>query len=280
MFDIWNEEEMLVKEQYKKDNYLVIDNEDENTKKLCVIYFSSNGLYFPNTEESFNRFVKADRYEWRKYHFTNVKREIYVRDIYKQWYIKGINSETNSVNRLIGLLKNLVPSDCEIVTVGNSAGGYMAVLVGCLLKAARVYTFSGQFCIEDIFDDENEEKNKLFKKYANKNDYIYLDLVPYMKRSETTRFYYFYPELCTEDIRQLMRVKELSNVHFFAFNDDKHGRTMYNFNLTDIFDMSEEKLILLEAAIKDRKTGRFIFSVKAVGWIKTIKYFINKFLKR
>lgn len=281
MFDIWNEQEPLIEEQYHKNNYEIVDYAGDDARDICVIYFSSNGLYYPNTEESFRKFMASDRYEWRRHHFQKARREIFVRDIFKQWYIKGINAQISSVNLVVGMLKNNIPAGCEVITVGNSAGGYMAVLAGCLLQASRVYSFSGQYSVEDALEDEDEKKNSLFKKYASdEKASIYLNTVPYIKRSPNTRIFYFYPEMCAEDIRQSMLVRECENVHFFAFDDDKHGRTMYNFNLDDVFELPEDKLIMIEDKMRNTKVSRFKFSVYAAGLGKTLIYMIRKVIKR
>ncbi len=281
MFDIWNEDEPLVKRQYEKDNYSIMDYDAPDAAAVCVVYFSSNGLYYPNTAESFERFVQADRYEWRHYHFRKVRREIYVRDIYKQWYVAGINERISSVSELADWLRNQVPKDCELFTVGNSAGGYMAVLMGSLLGAARVYTFSGQFSVEDALEETDMSRNTLFRRYARRETVRrYLNAVPYVQNAKNTHIYYFYPGRCPEDIRQAEMVRECENVHFFAFRDDKHGRTMYNCNLEDIFAMEETALLRLEKRLRGRQTGRLRFSLYTVGLWRTVKYLFAKWMKK
>lgn len=280
MFDIWNEDEPLLKRQYEKDNYSIMDYDVPDAAAVCVVYFSSNGLYYPNTAESFEKFVQADRYEWRHYHFQKVRREIYVRDIYKQWYVAGINERISSVSELADWLRNQVPKDCELFTVGNSAGGYMAVLMGSLLGAARVYTFSGQFSVEDALEETDMSRNTLFRRYARREEVRrYLNAVPYVRNAKNTRIYYFYPGRCPEDIRQAEMVQGCENVHFFVFRDDKHARTMYNCNLEDIFAMEETALLRLEKRLRSRQIGRLKFSLYTVGLQRTVKYLFAKWLK-
>ena len=61
----------------------------------------------------------------------------FVRDVYKQWYLKGVNAEIDSIEKLYEFLK-AETEGYQIVTVGSSAGGYAAVLFGYLLNATKV----------------------------------------------------------------------------------------------------------------------------------------------
>ena len=48
-FNIWEQDNTLLFEEYKKQNYLIKNTNSRS--KLCIVFFSGNGLYFPNTEE-------------------------------------------------------------------------------------------------------------------------------------------------------------------------------------------------------------------------------------
>lgn len=129
MFDIWNQRVLLAEEAYHLDNYkieynnAVINNE-------CVIYFFSNNIWYPNTEEAFRKsIVENNRYEWNRNSYRIGKKNIYLRDIYKSWYVQGINDKINSVDAIVDWLRKET-SGYEVVCIGSSAGGYMAALVG------------------------------------------------------------------------------------------------------------------------------------------------------
>ena len=95
----------LVRDEYEKDNYFIIETDADTNK--AIVFFSSNGIYFPNTEDAFLRAMNGPRhgYEW-----TNIaknkrvqrtfKKIMFIRDVYKQWYITGINDEVNSVEKV------------------------------------------------------------------------------------------------------------------------------------------------------------------------------------
>lgn len=117
--------EMLEK-YYRKDNYRIETNKGV-TNKRCIIFFSGNGLYYPNMEHTFREtIVKNDRYEWERVAQAetikqNYEKVIFVRDIYKSFYVKGINYQYPSIDDLLLFLKGLTKG-YSIVTCGNSAG--------------------------------------------------------------------------------------------------------------------------------------------------------------
>lgn len=284
MFDIWNEDDPLVAKQYEKDNFLISDYTGDDAKPYCVIYFSSNGLYYPNTEENFRAFIQSDRYEWRTYHFQKVRREIYVRDIVKQWYITGINSRISSIDKMIEWLSANIPEGCDVITVGNSSGGYMAVLAACLLKARYAYDFSGQFSIEDALEDSDEKRNALFKRHALKRraagDNLYLNITGYIEKAPDLDIFYFYPSMCEEDKHQASLVQDFENVHAFAFKDDKHGRTMYNFNINDVFKLEPERLSKLSDRLHGKSVSRMEFSFYLRGVVRTFAEMLKRLNRR
>lgn len=145
----WNGSALVLRE-YEKDNYKVIDTGIRTGR--AIIFFTSNGLYYPNTEEEFTqKVILEDRYEGenisrhrkiRQYY----ERIIFVRDIYKQWYVNGINPRYNTADKVAELLEELTHG-LKVTTFGGSAGGYAAVLFAYLLKAERFFSISGQFSI-------------------------------------------------------------------------------------------------------------------------------------
>lgn len=56
----------LIKKFRKNDlNFIIRYNNDFINTNNCVIYFSSNGIYFPNNKESFEKsIVKGNYYEF------------------------------------------------------------------------------------------------------------------------------------------------------------------------------------------------------------------------
>ena len=136
----WNDN-ALVRQVYEQDNYRVIHTGAKN--KNAIIFFAGNGIYYPHEEKYFKEaMIDNDRFEWENivqdYNVRNAySLIILVRDIYKQWYLTGINSTINTQEKVIEKLKELTKG-YEVTTCGNSAGGYMSVLAGIKMEAYRI----------------------------------------------------------------------------------------------------------------------------------------------
>ena len=80
MFDFWKQKIPLVERAYNLNNYKIEYNESTNNNE-CVIYFSSNNIWYPNTEEAFRKnIIEDDRYEWHRNSYRIGKKNIYLRE--------------------------------------------------------------------------------------------------------------------------------------------------------------------------------------------------------
>lgn len=183
-FDIWTKKSELAEQIYSNDNYIVHDNNTDGVlnNKKCVIYCSSNNIWMPNEESAFRySFVENDYYEWNKTRVHNADREIWIRDIYKSWYVTGINKRICSIDLLIEFLKNMTTGyDVEIL--GSSAGGYIAVILASALKANKAVVFSAQFNLTH----PKIESNPLIRKYKNSEREKYYQLYECLKKMNLT----------------------------------------------------------------------------------------------
>jgi pimeloyl-ACP methyl ester carboxylesterase len=81
-------------------------------------------------------------------------KKIYVRDMRQSWYhatLPGIaNAPSGTVDGVANHLKKLIKQQRprKVVVVGNSAGGYAALLFGCLIGAHVVHAFAPQTFID------------------------------------------------------------------------------------------------------------------------------------
>lgn len=75
MFDIWNEKKEIAELAYQQKNYKV---KEFSGGGYCVIYCSSNGIWFPNEEYVFRELIlEKDRYEWDRIKCNIAAKEIY-----------------------------------------------------------------------------------------------------------------------------------------------------------------------------------------------------------
>ena len=97
----------IVKKARALDNYIIETNKVAGTEpKICAIYFSSNFIYYPNNEASFCAAIfDKNRFEWWNLRHPKACKHIFIRDVYKQWYLHGINVELDSIEKLSDFLK-------------------------------------------------------------------------------------------------------------------------------------------------------------------------------
>jgi hypothetical protein len=66
-----------------------------------------------------------------------------VRDLANAWYHRGVPGLGTHVDEVATTLRSLIRSihPSEVITIGQSAGGYAAIMFGMLLKADRIVAF-------------------------------------------------------------------------------------------------------------------------------------------
>lgn len=168
----------LLKEYYLADNYEIVDFGD-NHKGLCYVFFSSNGLYDNrNNIESIKTMFNTKRYEWKflssnKKIIKKASKLIYLRDIYKAFYIYGLNRHMDSIDQIVSFL-NEETKGMRVVLAGSSAGAYMALLVGHMLPSTyRVISLGGVIDLEGWRNfSDYLSKNLDNSKYKNIKDFL------------------------------------------------------------------------------------------------------------
>lgn len=272
----------IVCRQFLKDNYKIINTKAKSKKAL--ICCSGNGLYFPNREQVFQQVIcDEDRYEWEnivsdKRIQSVFSKIIFIRDIYKQWYINGINSSIDSMDRLIDFLKELT-AGYEVSILGNSAGGYAAVAIGSMLSAKTIFNFSGQYTLCDQFDKApilNEKKHIVScSKY-----YDLLELFKEQCVDNWMNVYHFYPGKCEWDVWQAS-LAEKTSIRQFPMNSDLHGATIRSSCYSYILTASHDTLNQLHYDFS-RRGGVIDLDLfeKAIPIKYRIPYYVRTFKKK
>lgn len=259
-------------------NYQILTLDPNNNQ--CLIYFSSNGLYFPNDAKVFKEVViEQDRFEWKKNILKSAGKVIFLRDVTKQWYWNGINSTINSIEKLADFLRQETQG-FEVTCIGSSAGGYASTLFGILLQAQRVFAFSPQFSLKFIVSEGHTTKNPTIAKLGVLSENMkYLELQNLLYENKTPIFHFF-PGLSERDIKQADLVAGTTSVHSFKFESAAHGTTCYPINFLDLFSMSNENLIALQSNFDGNLINPLDFSKKVSGILSTYSYLLkNQFTK-
>lgn len=257
----------IVQEAYTSmDNYLICYDQQKQGLNTCAVYFSSNYIYFPNNTETFKKeIIEKNKFEWFSQRYPSANKHIFIRDIFKQWYLKGINKNLNSIESLADFLKEELAGYTSVF-IGSSSGGFMAVLLGSLLQVDRVYTFNGQFFLTDLLESSSPMVDPiLFQERSNPEVFKYYKIKDYLKNPE--RIYYFYSSKSDWDIKQCSEILD-TGIHVIAVNSGIHGIPFLTHNLKGLFSLNKKELKLLKASI----INPIWFSIQLVGVLKTFVF--------
>lgn len=259
-----------------KDNYN-IEFDHSNKNNYCVLYFSSNFIYFPNNAESFTKsIVEENRYEWTNQKFIFAHKHIFLRDIKKQWYLTGVNHKLNSPSSLLEFLKSET-ANYKIITIGSSAGGYAAVLYGQLLNAEKTYCFNAQFELLSLLKNSNESIDPII--FRHRQDVCllpYYDLRNFIHNPSSV--YYFISLYSSWDNSEYDHVKDLG-MKTILFKTAHHGVPFPRVALKKLFESNFDEIY----HIINKPINPIIFSIQIVGFFSTfsflLKVIVDKILK-
>ena len=135
-----------------------------NNNKLIVSFSGQKSRMDTIVQFEFVKFLAEN--------FNNYDRHFYL-DKYCKWYHRGIDKISTNIDETILYLKNIIDKYDEVIFIGNSAGGYAAILFGSLLNIDKVIAFKPQTILEpQIYIDD---------KYINLQQHI----------NSTTKYYIF-----------------------------------------------------------------------------------------
>lgn len=257
-------------------NFLIEENEEfvklSNVTKYCAIYFSSNNIYYPNDGDTFRKeIIEKNRFEWYGCRVEKAIKHIFIRDVQKQWYLEGINNEINSIEKLYKFL--LKETDgYKTVFVGSSSGGYAAVLFGSMLYASEVFSFNGQFLLEDLILTSSENIDPIiFRQRYNEAINRYFSLRKWIK--DEVDIFYFTSCKSEWDNRQYEHIKDLG-VNTIFFDTSHHGIPFLKSALPHVINLERVNLL----SFKNKRFHPILFTMKFVG-IKNVLFSLFQAVK-
>jgi hypothetical protein len=265
----------IVQKIYKEnDNYLISYNKDCVDKDTCAIYFSSNDIYFPNSEEMFKkRIIDKNFFEWYGTRFKKAYKHILLRDVYKQWYLSGINKEINSPESVLDFLIKETQS-YEVITIGSSAGGYAAILYGSLLNAKKALVFNAQFDISTQLNTSSSDIDPLIFRYRDSPVAEYYDIKPFINKN--LEVFYFLSQESEWDFEQYQHVKDVKNINVISFSTKHHGIPFLKSALNKVINLENHQL----KKIVNSKNNPILFTIRMIGLVKTIKGAYNQLVAK
>jgi hypothetical protein len=244
---------------------------------LCVIYFSSNEIYYPNTLKSFEySIIERDKYEWKRNRLSIAGKHIFIRDIRKQWYIGGINSKLDTPLKLAEFLEKET-AGYKVFTIGSSAGGFAAILFGSLLQVDRVYAFNSQLNLGVTMESSNSLVDPIL--FDKVNDDVlkpYFDLSNFI--TDSIDYYYFQSCNSKMDVEQYLSIRPLAKkqIKIIRFKTSNHGFPFLRINLPYILAFDKNSL----DALVDKTFNLILFSIRLIGFIATIQFVIKAIIDR
>lgn len=255
----------IVNRIYETSSNYQIEYNDTAGNNTCAVYFSSNDIYFPNNEEIFTkRIINKSFFEWYHTRIAKAHKHIFLRDIFKQWYLKGINASIDSPEKLAAFLQQETKGYDHIITLGSSAGAYAAILYGSLIGAHTVFAFNPQFEINSLLKRSSEAINPLVFRLKSSMSKWY-DIVPFI--NPKTEIYYFYSKNSPWDKEQHNHIISMQNLHQICFKSAHHGIPFIKKALPVILNANSEFLNGLEK----RMHNPIIFSIQMVGLYNTAR---------
>ena len=267
-----------VLQTFDTNNYCIeYSNEEDCDTNLCVIYFSSNEIYYPNTLKSFEySIIERDKYEWKRNRFPNAGKHIFIRDIRKQWYIGGINSQLDTPLKLAEFLKRETKG-YKVFTIGSSAGGFAAILFGSLLNVNRVYAFNSQLNLRVTMQSSNSFVDPiLFDKVNDEVLKPYFDLSNFITHG--VDYYYFQSCQSKMDVEQHESISHLAKKHLkiIRFKTSNHGFPFLRINLPHILAFDKKNL----EGLVGKSFNIFVFSIHLIGFLDTFIFVFKAIVDR
>lgn len=152
--------------------------------------------------------------------------QVFLRDPSGLWYLAGIPGAGSSADDVASYLR----AECarrgakRVVTVGNSAGGYAAILFGLLIGANEVHAFSPKTRLLEPSDFHSPARLKFLLDHTGR-EHPYLDLKRLLEEHSDgpTTVHIHYPNGDTVDATQARRVAGIANVRIWRYRWRTHA---------------------------------------------------------
>ena len=169
------------------------------------------------------------------YEFYNSLRSIncdkvFIKDINQCWYHKGINKEVKNIQMTSELLKSIIFRKAyeRVVFIGNSMGGYGAILFGVILNIDCVVAFSPQTFIgktKRILYRDVRWYHEISNVYSNNgNQKMFYNLKSVLMRNDyLTKINIYYSTKAKLDRLHSERLHKLKNVSLYPIGRGDHN---------------------------------------------------------
>ncbi len=161
------------------------------------------------------------------FEFFNLTRDldinkIYIRDLSQTWYHSGLPGISKNIDETASFLKRTINESSieKVIVIGNSMGGYAAILFGMLIQADVIHAFAPHTNISDEkFIRYKKQIRNVHATFSN----AYFDLNELLKFNNSQIDIHLYYDVNDPiDEMHIKNLKYLCNVTSHAFNGGGH----------------------------------------------------------
>ncbi|MCD4729746.1 MAG: hypothetical protein K8R74_04035 [Bacteroidales bacterium] len=156
--------------------------------------------------------------------------KIFLRDFKQAWYQKGVDDDIDNIEKVKDFLEKLITEKGykKICFLGNSMGGYAAILFGSILNVDKVLSFAPQSFIDKrhrLFYRDNRWQNQIANISSSKDEKVqYLDLKLHLNnyKKNKTKIEIYYSHKHRLDTIHAERLKKFMNIELNPIYGDGH----------------------------------------------------------
>ena len=171
-------------------------------------------------------------------------KKMYFRDLKQTWYHSNLPGIGNNVDEIASFIINQIKLQKvhRVVMIGNSMGGYAALLFGYLVKSDVIHSFSPQTFISQIFRwkyNDSRWKNQIKNVYKSSNrikKYFNLRKLFQDRTNRKTKFKVHYSVHDHLDYIHANRMNIFPNVEVIGYKSRGHRLIKY---LRDIGELNK-----------------------------------------
>ncbi len=203
----------------ENENFDPVIVEQSNSDSLLVIFGGiKQGVGLPIFEfRNILKTIKCDK--------------VFVRDQSQTWYHNGLDSQISNLTMVKDFLKNIISykNYKRVIFLGNSMGGYAAILFGSLLGVTSVVAFSPQSFVGRITRYYHKDKrwqgqiSKMYKKNRGQKRYYDLKFVLNMTKKNPVPVHIYYSTNHRLDKIHSERLDSFENVVLHPYETDHHN---------------------------------------------------------
>jgi hypothetical protein len=216
--------------------------------------------------------------------------KVFIRDLEQSWYHKGLKDKADSLEQIAVFLKEQIIQKKykKVICLGNSMGGYAAMVIGTLIEADMILAFSPQTFLntklrEKYKDNRWKEQIKAFPKDIKEE---LLDLRKFFEKnrlSDKSKIEIYFALDERIDVMHVLHLKDIKNIKLIPYTQGGHQLVqmmrqkgdLYKLLRNNFLSFDEDKILLVFKDLENSLPLEYSLQINQVK----IEYFYNYFEK-